>query len=550
MAPLPPDPYKILGVSKTAQIPDIRTAYRKLVLTCHPDKVQDPAQKEKKLEEFQKLQHAYELLSDEAERTKYDEQVKLMELRKEMSKNMPNTSIPRSPKTYNVSIRTETRPPYAQSPPQRVYPQPPRSPKDASYVYVEDKGMGRSARRSPSREKTSSRKEKDREEDRANRRRKEEREEHEREQRRVSEKEARKAEKKRREKERGHLHDEKRRHRSPVTYVEEYSDGMEPKLEKKKSSSRKHRERERERESTPKAEVIAGIAELEAKAKAAADYISRGTRLDPSSLRNSPPSVPTPPPPRDSPYQAPPAPRVASEQDEDEDEEEEMPHRSRAASRRGSFDPPRSKDRVPFLHRKSASSFHDDPVLSSSPGRLASMATESPPLRGSFGRASTFSSPKPVIPTLGRANTYTEGMDMRGPRGRSRSKHHPQIDEEDIEEEEDEEELRREEERRRRKHRNSRRDSGTEPMPIPYSKSSYSSDGRILGRESSSYRSSPDRYERLYHPSSSSSGQRVVNTAYYEPSPGAYYSKIKTTKRMGLDDVMTYRSYSSVEGYS
>ena len=48
MSSFPPDPYKVLGVSKDAQTPEIRSAHRKLVLKCHPDKVQDPTLKAKK----------------------------------------------------------------------------------------------------------------------------------------------------------------------------------------------------------------------------------------------------------------------------------------------------------------------------------------------------------------------------------------------------------------------------------------------------------------------------------------------------------------------
>src|SRR6266536_1208610 len=86
---LPPDPYIALGVSKDAKLPEIRSAHRKLVLKCHPDKVQDAALKAIKQDEFQKVQQAYELLTDDTKRLQYDEQVKLFELRKEMSRGNP-----------------------------------------------------------------------------------------------------------------------------------------------------------------------------------------------------------------------------------------------------------------------------------------------------------------------------------------------------------------------------------------------------------------------------------------------------------------------------
>ncbi|KUJ21480.1 heat shock protein DnaJ, partial [Mollisia scopiformis] len=69
---LPPDPYKLLGVAKDAKLPEIRSAHRKLVLKCHPDKVQDAALKAVKQDEFQKVQQAYEILSDDSKRQQYD----------------------------------------------------------------------------------------------------------------------------------------------------------------------------------------------------------------------------------------------------------------------------------------------------------------------------------------------------------------------------------------------------------------------------------------------------------------------------------------------
>lgn len=94
MSPLPPDPYKILGVSKDARTPEIRTAHRKLVLKCHPDKVLDPTLKAAKQDEFQRVQQAYELLTNDQERQKYDDKVKLEELRKQFQ-NKANISSPR-----------------------------------------------------------------------------------------------------------------------------------------------------------------------------------------------------------------------------------------------------------------------------------------------------------------------------------------------------------------------------------------------------------------------------------------------------------------------
>ena len=83
-SPLPPDPYAILNVPKDASTATIKSVYRKLVLTCHPDKFHDEAVKAQKADQFHQVQQAYEILSDETARARYDERVKLAELRAEL----------------------------------------------------------------------------------------------------------------------------------------------------------------------------------------------------------------------------------------------------------------------------------------------------------------------------------------------------------------------------------------------------------------------------------------------------------------------------------
>ncbi|XP_055071638.2 dnaJ homolog subfamily B member 11 [Misgurnus anguillicaudatus] len=63
------DFYKILGVSRSATIKDIKKAYRKLALQLHPDRNQDDPNAQDK---FADLGAAYEVLSDEEKRGQYD----------------------------------------------------------------------------------------------------------------------------------------------------------------------------------------------------------------------------------------------------------------------------------------------------------------------------------------------------------------------------------------------------------------------------------------------------------------------------------------------
>ena len=64
------DYYTTLSVSKTASTDEIKKAYRKLAIKWHPDKNKGDAAAE---EQFKKISEAYEVLSDENKKAKYDQ---------------------------------------------------------------------------------------------------------------------------------------------------------------------------------------------------------------------------------------------------------------------------------------------------------------------------------------------------------------------------------------------------------------------------------------------------------------------------------------------
>jgi len=64
------DYYKILGVERKTSADDIRTAYRKLAMQFHPDK--NPGDK-KAEDKFKEINEAYQVLSDEKKRARYDQ---------------------------------------------------------------------------------------------------------------------------------------------------------------------------------------------------------------------------------------------------------------------------------------------------------------------------------------------------------------------------------------------------------------------------------------------------------------------------------------------
>lgn len=70
-----PDLYRVLGLSRWASAPQVKDAFRRLVLLVHPDKLPGsapPPLRAAAAEAFQLVQEAYEALASPGERRKYD----------------------------------------------------------------------------------------------------------------------------------------------------------------------------------------------------------------------------------------------------------------------------------------------------------------------------------------------------------------------------------------------------------------------------------------------------------------------------------------------
>jgi len=65
------DFYAALGIRPEATAADVKRGFRRVALTCHPDKVREE-EREQATKRFQLIAEAYEVLSDENLRQRYD----------------------------------------------------------------------------------------------------------------------------------------------------------------------------------------------------------------------------------------------------------------------------------------------------------------------------------------------------------------------------------------------------------------------------------------------------------------------------------------------
>jgi curved DNA-binding protein CbpA len=574
------NPYERLGVPKDAQAAAIKSAYRKLALKCHPDKVTDLAQKAEKQEEFQKVQKAYETLISDDEREKYDDMVRANEL-EERNRRMRESaaSSGRTPPRYDSdyhhqprSFNVRTEPPSfaraqtfsAQSTPKTPYGKgtPPRSDEN---IYEE-----RASRRRQDEEWESLRRREQLRKDQEAREREQQRDRERERERDRKEKDRRDKEKKKagREKDRRQATDDKAARQTPY-FEEPDSDDAGPRIvnaeprkvdKKSKTSSSRTKTHEipirdgrpptMDRDTKLQEEVQFAQSYLATSRGAAVPTLNRAQTYHPDAhIRHvtPPAAVPTPPPALSP--NGPPPPRQA-----EIFVEEESSRRSSAkiSGRRGSGDASRPRERVSSSQKKASSSrekIFEEPasVKKSHPMPMPTQsssypppppAPESPPKYGRSQPDTRYSSRPPQV-GLNRSQTWYPGEEGRGERSRSRQARHYHSDDES------------DDDRRHHRHRGSRRTQSPEAKNskmFTY-RVDDTTNRTVPGRQR--YPTDDSTPHRSYYTEEPNVGRNVDHRPgmyshdSYGSSGGRSFSKVKTGKQYVPGDV-AYGDYPAV----
>ena len=99
--------YEILEVSRMASKEVITKAYKVLVRKYHPDLEQDEGKKEEAKEKMVRINEAYETLSDDEKRKKYDDTIAILEKEKKKQQGKTqnvNTNVDNVNSNNNISI--------------------------------------------------------------------------------------------------------------------------------------------------------------------------------------------------------------------------------------------------------------------------------------------------------------------------------------------------------------------------------------------------------------------------------------------------------------
>ena len=95
--------YEILEVSRMASKEVITKAYKVLVRKYHPDLEQDEGKKEEEKEKMVRINEAYETLSDDEKRKKYDDTIAILEEKERIEKEKKK----QQGKTQNVNTNVD-----------------------------------------------------------------------------------------------------------------------------------------------------------------------------------------------------------------------------------------------------------------------------------------------------------------------------------------------------------------------------------------------------------------------------------------------------------